>query len=119
MNLPPVKRVIWVGSAKRDIKSFPREVQRDIGQSLLTAQSGLKPRAAKPLKGFGGATVMEIVADHQTNTYRAVYTVRFDDAIYVLHAFQKKSKSGRATTKSNLDLIDARLRQAKLLHERR
>src|SRR5438093_445999 len=86
-----------MGSSREDLKSFPEQVRRDIGQALYTAQQGETDPAAKPLKGFGGARVMEIVDRHDTNTYRAVYTVQFAGRIYVLHAFQKKSKKGIAT----------------------
>ncbi len=80
---------------------------------------GGKDSATKPLRGYGGAGVLEIVEDHDGNTYRAVYTVKYSDAIYVLHAFQKKSRRGIATSKSELDLIRARLQRARELHERR
>jgi phage-related protein len=81
------------------------------------AQCGLKPLSAKPLKGFGGASVVEIVSDYQTDTYRAVYTVRFSERIYVLHAFQKKSKKGIATSQADIELIKRRLKQAEVLHK--
>lgn len=88
-----------------------------MGFALYEAQCGLKPLDAKPLKGFGGANVLEIVSNYQTDTYRAVYTVRFDERVYVLHAFQKKSKKGIATSQSDIELIKRRLRQAEELHE--
>jgi phage-related protein len=88
-----------------------------MGFALYEAQCGLKPTAAKPLKGFGGAGVLEIVSDYQTDTYRAVYTVRLEERVYVLHAFQKKSKKGIATPKSALELIKRRLQQAEALHK--
>jgi phage-related protein len=93
------KSVFWVGSSRRDIRLFPREVRRDIGQALYTAQQGETDPSAKPLRGFGGGSALEIVADHRGGTWRAVYTVRFEEAIYVLHAFQKKSKRGIANPK--------------------
>lgn len=99
-----------MGSSKRDVKSFPAEVKDVMGYALYQAQLGLKAPSAKPLAGFGGASVLEIVEDFQTNTYRAVYTVRFSEFVYVLHAFQKKSKKGIATPKSDIDLIKKRLR---------
>ena len=83
-----------------------------MGYALYQAQLGLKAAWARPLTGFGGASVLEIVDDFQTDTYRAVYTVRFADVVYVLHAFQKKSKKGIATPKADLDLIKRRLRSA-------
>src|SRR5438874_11227228 len=86
------KPVVWVASSRRDLKAFPKRVRSDIGQALYTAQMGETDPAAKPLKGFGGARVMEIIDRYDTNTYRAVYTVQFADVIYVLHAFQKKFK---------------------------
>lgn len=114
-----LKPVIWIGSSRRDLKSFPQQVRSDIGQALYTAQMGDTDPAAKPLKGFGGAKVMEIVDRFDTNTYRAVYTVQFTDAIYVLHAFQKKSKSGIATPQKEIDLIRRRLIEAQRLNRQR
>ena len=102
----------WVGSSRRDLKSFPKRVRRDFGQALYTAQMGETDPAAKPLKGFGGTRVMEIVARHDTNTYRAIYTARFTGVIYVLHAFQKKSKSSMATPQRDIELIRRRLAAA-------
>lgn len=110
------RAVIWVGSSRKDLKAFPRAVLREIGIALYAAQRGDVHPASKRLRGFGGASVMEIVAPHNTDTYRAVYTVRFADTIYVLHAFQKKSKRGIATPKREMDLIRQRLRQAEQLH---
>jgi phage-related protein len=107
-----LKPVRWVGSSKRDLKTFPRPVQRHIGQALYAAQCGEEYPSAKALKGFGGRSVLEIVAPHQGDTYRAVYTVRFQEVIYVLHAFQKKSKRGIATPKKEIDLIWQRLAAA-------
>jgi phage-related protein len=107
-----LKPVRWVGSSRRDLKGFPRAVQRHIGQALYAAQCGEEYPTVKALKGFGGRSVLEIVAEHHTDTYRAVYTVRFRDAIYVLHAFQKKSKKGIATPKKEIDLIKERLAAA-------
>jgi phage-related protein len=111
--------VTWVGSSRADLTRFPRPVRRDVGQALYAAQRGETDPAAKPLTGFGGARVMEIVDRHDTNTYRAVYTAQFDEAVYVLHAFQKKSKSGIATPKSEIDLIRRRLAEAERLHRER
>ena len=111
--------VTWVGSSRADLKTFPDPVRRDLGQALYAAQCGETDPAAKPLKGFGGARVMEIVDRHDTNTYRAAYTAQFDEAIYVLHAFQKKSKSGIATPKPEIDLIRRRLADAQRLHRER
>ena len=105
-----IKSLIWVGSSLRDLKAFPAEVKDVMGYALYQAQIGEKARSAKPLRGFGGAGVLEIVEDHHGDTYRAVYTVTFSDLVYVLHAFQKKSKSGITTTKVDLDLVKKRLK---------
>ena len=86
------KPVRWVASIKEDLSAFPNDVQTRVGGALWDAQVGLKSPAAKPLKGFGDAGVLEVVADFDGNTFRAVYTVRFSKAVYVLHAFQKKSR---------------------------
>jgi phage-related protein len=106
------KPVIWVGSSKKDLRTFPRAVQRDLGQALEIAQFGRTPEHAKPLKGFKGSSVLELVEDHDGDTYRAVYTVKLADRVYVLHAFQKKSKKGIKTPKHVIDLVRARLRDA-------
>ena len=113
------KPLLWVGSSRRDLKSFPRPVQRDLGLALRDAQGGKRPASAKPLKGFGGARVLELIEDHRGDTYRAVYTVRLAGRVYVLHAFQKKSKKGIQTPKHVLDLIKARLRDAEQIHAER
>lgn len=105
--------VHWLGSSKRDLGDFPREVRWEIGGALWQAQLGSKAANAKPLKGFGGAGVLEIVSDFDGDTFRAIYTVRFAGAVYVLHVFQKKSRRGIETPKADLDLIRRRLRQAR------
>ena len=115
----PLKTIIWIGSSRTDLKVFPAEVKDVMGYALYQAQLGLKAASAKPLRGFGGAGVLEIVANWRTDTYRAVYTVKFSDTIYVLHAFQKKSKKGIATPKSDMELIKNRLRTAQGDYERR
>jgi phage-related protein len=102
----------WIGSSRKDVRSFPAPVRRDIGYALYAAQKGETDQAAKPLKGFGGHAVMEIVTPFDGNTWRAVYTVHFHGAVYVLHGFQKKSKSGIATPKAEIDLIHKRLASA-------
>ena len=107
------KPVRWVGSSKEDLSGFPEDVRRRVGGALWEAQIGRKAPYVKPLKGFGDASVMEILDDFDGDTYRAVYTIRFIRAIYVLHAFQKKSKRGVATPKADLSLIDRRLKRAK------
>ncbi len=107
-----LKPVRWIGASLRDLRSFPSEVRLDIGRALFAAQEGKIDPAAKPLKGFGGASVLEIIASHHGNAWRAVYTVRFLDAIYVLHVFQKKSTQGIATPPRVIDLIKQRLAEA-------
>ena len=101
--------VRWIGASFRDLRSFPREVRLDIGHALFAAQEGQTDPAAKRLKGFGGASVLEIIASHHGNAWRAVCTVRFHDTIYVLHVFQKKSTKGIATPAREIDLIKQRL----------
>jgi len=107
-----VKRVDFVGASRRDIQEFPEEVRLDIGYALFEVQKGGKPASAKPLKGFGGAGVLEIIENFAGDTYRAVYTVRFEKVIYVLHCFQKKSKRGSKTPTRDIDLIKQRLKAA-------
>src|SRR6266567_929160 len=108
-----------MGSSRRDVRGFPPGVRRDIGQALYAAQRGGTDPAAKPFRGFGGRSVLEIITDHAGNTWRAVYTVRFVEAVCVLHAFQKKSKKGIATPKAEMDLIRRRLAEAEHLHAER
>ncbi len=108
----PLKKVIWIGSSQKVIKDFPLEVRKAIGFALYQAQEGNKHINAKPLKGFSGAGVLEIVEDFDSDTYRAVYTVKFEEFIYVIHAFQKKSKTGIKTPKQEIDLIKKRLKIA-------
>ena len=103
--------VEWVGSSKADLRSFPASVQDRVGFALYQAQLGLKHRDAKPLKGLG-ANILAIAARQDGDTYRAVYTVQFEAAVYVLHAFQKKAKRGIATPKQEIDLIRRRLKAA-------
>jgi phage-related protein len=110
---PSPKPVRWVGSSKDDLSAFPEDVKRRVGRALWDAQLGLKAPFVKPLKGFGGAGVLEIVDDFDGDTYRAVYSVQFAGIVYVLHAFEKKSRKGIATPKSDLDLIKHRLARAK------
>jgi len=105
--------VRWVGASKEDLSAFPVAVRQRVGGALWEAQIGGKASYAKPLKGFGGAGVLEVVDDFDGDTFRAVYTVRFAKAVYVLHAFQKKSKRGVATPKTELDVVDQRLKRAK------
>jgi phage-related protein len=106
-----LKPVIWVGSSLKDLWAFPEPVQDHMGYALYVAQRGGKHRDAKLLNGFGGG-VVEVVTDFRGDTFRAVYVVRSADAIYVLHAFQKKSKTGRETPRRDFELIQQRLREA-------
>lgn len=108
----PVKPVQWVGSSLRDLRAFPKAVRTTVGQALFDAQSGGKHPAAKPLKGFGSAGVLEIVEDDDGSTFRAVYTVKFAGVVYVLHAFQKKSKRRIKTTPADMETIRRRLKAA-------
>lgn len=107
-----MKSLEWVGSSKRDLREFPDGVRATIGQALYLAELGRKDDHAKPLKGLGGAGVLEVVASDDGDAYRAVYTVRFENAVYVLHCFQKKSRKGRETPQSDLNVIEARLGEA-------
>ena len=113
------KELVWMGSSLADLKKFPAEVARAFGFALYRAQLGSKHPSAKPMKGFGGASVLEVVEDHAGDTYRAVYTVKLAGVVYVLHAFQKKSKHGVKTPRPDVELIRSRLRDAKTIHERR
>lgn len=110
---PSPKPVRWLGSSRDDLRKFPEEVRNRVGGALWEAQLGRKALYAKPLKGFGGAGVLEIVDDFDGETYRAVYTVRFVGIVYVLHAFQKKSRRGIATPRQEITLIEARLQRAR------
>jgi phage-related protein len=113
----PIKPVVRVSSTRRDIQTFPAEVRRAFGNALGEAQKGNKHPHAKPLLGFGGASVLEVVDNFASDTYRAIYTVRFEEAIYVLHIFQKKSTQGQKTSLHDLEVVRTRLKQALLLHE--
>ena len=104
--------VEWVGSSYKDFRSFPDEVQDHVGYALHVAQTGSKHEDAKPLKGFGGAGVLEVVSNYSGDTFRSVYTVKFALAVYVLHAFQKKSKVGSKTPLGELALVEHRFRLA-------
>lgn len=108
-----VKQLIWVGSSRSDLKDLPSEVQDGIGYALYQAQLGCFPDDAKPLKGF--KDVIEIIEDFDKNAYRAVYAMKLGDCLYVLHVFQKKSKSGIKTPKEDIELIERRLQTAKAI----
>ena len=114
-----MKPIFWVGSSKRDLKRFPDRVRRAIGRELQRVQFGGTPHSVKVLRGFGGAGVLEIVEDHDGDTYRAVYTVRLVSAVYVLHIFQKKSNKGGETPRHDIELIRQRLAEAERIHRSR
>ena len=109
---------LFVGTSRKDLRAFPGKVRQEIGQALFEAQLGDHPGSAKPLKGFGSG-VLEIRDNFDGDTYRAVYTVRLEGILYVLHAFQKKSTTGIATPRRHLDLIRQRLREAEAIHKAR
>jgi phage-related protein len=115
---PDEKPLHWVGAAKRDFLAFPTAAKEDMGNALGIAQFGGSAPTAKPWKGLGPG-VLEIVESHDGNAYRAVYTVRFEKAVYVLHAFQKKSPSGTRTAKRDVDLVAERLKTAERDYEER
>jgi phage-related protein len=117
--MPSQKPLDWMGSSREDLGRFPKQVRSVMGYALYLAQTGGKHPDAKPLRGFGGAGVLEVVDDFDGDTYRAVYTVQFERAVYVLHAFQKKSKRGSETPKSHIDLVKLRLKQAEADHRNR
>jgi len=110
---------VWVGSSKEDLSTFPEEVKLVMGFALFQAQLGDKHPDAKPLKGHRGGGVLEVVEDFDGNTFRAVYTVKFEGVVYALHAFQKKSKKGIKTPERELDLVKARLKRAQEIHAQR
>lgn len=112
-----MKPVLWISSSKRDLVKMPKDVVTDFGYAFYQAQQGKHPDIAKPLKGFGGTEVLELVANHNSDTFRAVYTVRFPKAIIVLHTFQKKSKKGISTPKKEIDLIRERLKCAEEVYK--
>jgi phage-related protein len=107
-----IRKMVWVGSAHKDLKAMPDDVQDTFGYALHLAQIGEKDDHAKPLRGFGSAGVLEVVESDGGGAYRAVYTVRFANAVYVLHCFQKKSTHGVATPRPDMDLIRDRLKAA-------
>jgi len=112
---PQEKPLSWVGSSKRDLMALPMSIRKFFGHALDFAQRGDKHDAAKVLKGFGSAGILEIVEDGRGGTYRAVYTIKFKEAVFVLHVFQKKSRHGIATPKPDLDIIRERLKVAEQL----
>lgn len=106
------KKLFWLGSSKKALIGMPEEIKSAFGFALHLAQCGEKHANAKSLKGFGSSGVLEVVESDSGGTYRAVYTVKIENAVYVLHCFQKKSKSGIATPKQDMDLVKSRLKQA-------
>jgi phage-related protein len=113
------KGLEWIGASRKDMRALPLTVRRTFGYALYAAQLGKRPPDVKPLKGFGGAGVLEVIEDYRGDTYRAVYTVQFAGMIYVLHVFQKKAKHGIGTPKQELDLIKERLKRAESLYRQR
>ena len=111
------KTVRWIGPSKKDLRALPKAIRQDVGLSLWDVQRGRTPLDAKVLHGFAGASVLEIRADYLGNTYRAVYTVRFGEFVYVLHVFQKKSKKGSKTPANIIELIRQRLKKAEKDYE--
>ena len=116
---PVAKPCLFIGPSRRELQALPEIVRGTFGHAFHVAQCGGEYESVKSLKGFGGRGVLEVIEDFEGNTYRAVYTVRFAEAVYVLRAFQKKSKSGIATPKAEIDLIKARLRAAEDDHHQR
>ena len=114
-----MKPLFWLGASKEVISSFPDDVRQEVGYTIYLAQNGDKGLNAVPMVGFGSAKVLEVVLNDMGNTFRAVYTVKFKGAVYVLHAFQKKAKSGISTPKPDLDLIRQRLKQAEADYNKR
>ena len=113
---PPLKPVVWLGSSRKDLRESPEPVQDHVGYALYVAQQGGRHRDTKLLAGFG-AGLLEVIRDYRGDTFRAVYTVRYAGAVYVLHAFQKKSKRGRETPRPDIELIKQRLREAEQIAE--
>jgi phage-related protein len=112
------KPLVWVATSREDLRGFPDEVQRSMGYALYLAQVGKKHIDAKPLKGFGGAGVLEVVESFDGNAFRAIYTVRLAGVVYVLHAFQKKSRKGVKTSRGDIEKVKARLVEAMAFHVR-
>ena len=116
MPSAPLKPLYWIASSLKDLKAMPVPLQKAFGTALRSVQLGGMPRAAKPLKGFGGAGVLELVEDYDRGTYRAVYTVNLPGVVYVLHVFQKKSKRGIATPRHEIALVRSRYQLAQDHH---
>jgi phage-related protein len=116
-TLPALKPVFWIGSTKEDLSALAEDVRDEVGQALFEAQKGGRHPSVKPLSGYGDAGVLEVVSDYRGDTFRAVYTVRWATGIYVLHVFQKKSKSGIKTPKAEMKLIESRLKRLQEMHD--
>ena len=113
------KACVFLGSSRKDLIAFPDGVKAEVGFALHEVQQGSEPYSAKALKGFGGRHILELIENHDGDTYRAVYTVRFEGIVYVLHCFQKKSVKGAATPRKDIDLIRSRLQLAEADFEAR
>lgn len=114
-----MKELDWVGSSKKDLLDFPIDIRKEMGHALYMAQLGDKHKYSKPLKGFGNAKILEVALDDGNGTYRTMYTIEFEEVVYVLHAFQKKSKTGIKTPKSDIDLVEQRLKRARQKYQER
>jgi phage-related protein len=112
INTDMLKPLKFVSHSKKDLSDFPDTVKQDVGHALFIAQEGGRAASVKTLQGFGGGSIVEIVEDHDGDTYRCVYTTKLSDVIAVLHAFQKKSKHGIATPKHEMELVAKRLKLA-------
>jgi phage-related protein len=119
MKVMAFRSVVWVGSSRDDLRSFSKPVRRFFGRAIFRAQQGLRHPKAKPLKGFGGAGVLEVVSDVEGDTYRAIYTVKLAGLIYVLHCFQKKATKGVSTPKREMELTKGRLALAEADYAKR
>ena len=117
MEIELTKPITWVGTSKKDLQKFPEDVKQIMGYAIYLAQKGDKHQDAKPLKGFGGTKTLEVVESYKGDTYRAVYSIKFEGIVYVIHCFQKKSKKGIATPKPDIDLIRQRLKDAEYIYE--
>ena len=112
-----MKRLFWMGSTREDLKKFPEKVQEEMGHGLYLAQMSDRHNHAKTLSGLGNAKVIELRENDRSGTYRIVYTIEMAECIFVLHTFQKKSKSGITTPKQEIDLVKRRLKEAEILYK--
>jgi phage-related protein/predicted XRE-type DNA-binding protein len=110
------KELVWIASSRRNMRALPKKVRRIFGLALFAVRIGETPPIAKSLKGFGGSGVLELIENDQGGTYRAIYTVRYATAVYVLHVFQKKSKRGKATPPQDIELVASRLKRSEEMH---